>query len=112
MIPAWMPLGAVFWIVVSGVAFVLAGLGIVSGVLDVLAARLLALMFFIFSLVVLLPLIFVAPRNHISWGANIYNLSAVASAWIMAEWLEAHGRAGLRGNRFEGDSITAGNTIA
>lgn len=87
MIPAWMPLGGVFWTVVSGVAFVLAGIGIVSGLLDILAARLLALMLLIFSFIVLAPLIFAAPHNQVSWGANVYNLTAVASAWITAEWL-------------------------
>ncbi len=89
MIPAWMPLGGAFWVVVSGVAFVLAGLGIASGRLDVLAARLLALMLLLFSVIVLAPLLWNAPRNHVSWGANVYNLTAVASAWIMAEWLAA-----------------------
>ena len=37
MIPKWMPFGGDFWIVLTGVAFVLAGVAIVSGILDVLA---------------------------------------------------------------------------
>ncbi len=87
MIPSWMPLGGDIWVVISGIAFVLAGVGIISGYKDVLAARLLTIMLLIFSLIVLAPLIFTAPRNEISWGANLYNLTAVASAWIMADSL-------------------------
>lgn len=44
MIPNWMPFGGAFWVVLTGVAFVLPGLAILSGILDVLAERLLALM--------------------------------------------------------------------
>jgi uncharacterized membrane protein YphA (DoxX/SURF4 family) len=87
MIPKWMPFGGEFWTVLTGVAFVLAGLAIVSGVLDVLAARLLALMLLIFSAFVLAPMIFVYPYNHIAWGGNAYNLAAVGAAWIFADWL-------------------------
>jgi uncharacterized membrane protein len=88
MIPKWMPFGGSFWAVFTGIAFVLAGIGIVSGVLDVLAARLLGLMLLVFSALALAPLIFSFPRDHASWGANAYNLTAVGAAWIVAEWLE------------------------
>lgn len=87
MIPKWIPLGATFWAVLTGIAFVAAGLAIISGVLDVLAARLLGAMLLVFSALALLPLIFAAPRNHVSWGANAYNLTAVGAAWVIAEWL-------------------------
>ncbi|MGH7867909.1 MAG: hypothetical protein ACREP9_09860, partial [Candidatus Dormibacteraceae bacterium] len=87
MIPNWMPLGGAFWIVLTGIAFVLAGLAILAGILDVLAARLFALMLLIFSLVVLAPMIFASPHNHIAWGGNAYNLAAVGAAWIFADWL-------------------------
>lgn len=89
MIPHWMPLGGAFWIVLTGIAFVLAGLAILAGILDVLAARLLALMLLIFSAFVLAPMIFSYPHNHIAWGGNAYNLAAVGAAWIFADWLSA-----------------------
>ena len=86
-VPKWMPLGGPFWTVLTGIAFILAGLAIISGVLDVLAARLLALMLLIFSLLLLTPRIFASPHGHVAWGANAYNLTAVGAAWIVAEWL-------------------------
>jgi uncharacterized membrane protein YphA (DoxX/SURF4 family) len=87
MIPKWIPMGPSFWAVLTGIAFVLAGLAIVSGVLDVLAATLLGLMLLVFSALALAPLVFASPRDHASWGANAYNLTAVGAAWIVAEWL-------------------------
>jgi len=87
MIPKWMPLGATFWAVLTGIAFMLAGLAIVSGVLDVLAAWLLGLMLLVFSALTLAPMIFASPHDHEAWGANTYNLTAVGSTWIIAEWL-------------------------
>jgi hypothetical protein len=35
----------------------------------------------------LAPLIFAAARDHVSWGANALNLTAVRAAWNIAEWL-------------------------
>jgi hypothetical protein len=87
MIPKWIPLGGTFWAVLTGIAFVLAGVAIISGVLDVLAAKLLGLMLLVFSALALTPMIISSPRAHASWGANAYNLTAVGSAWIVSEWL-------------------------
>jgi uncharacterized membrane protein YphA (DoxX/SURF4 family) len=89
LVPKWMPLGADFWTVLTGGAFVLAGLAILSGIRDVLAARLLALMLLVFSVLVLSPMIFASPREQAAWGGNAYNLAAVAAAWIVADWLAA-----------------------
>ncbi len=58
--------------------FRLAGLAILSGVMDVLAARLLALMLLVFSALSLAPLIFASPHNHVAWGGNAYNWAASA----------------------------------
>jgi hypothetical protein len=73
--------------VVTGIAFVLAGLAIISEALEVLAARLLGAMLLVFGALALAPLIFASPRDHVAWGANAYNLTAVGAAWIIAEWL-------------------------
>ena len=88
MVPAWMPMGGAFWAWVSGIAFILAGLGIVSGVLDVLAARLLAVMFLLFSILVLTPNAIASPHDHTTWGGDAYNLAAAGATMIFAAWLE------------------------
>lgn len=86
-VPHWMPFGQAFWVGFTGVAFILAGLSIVSGILDVLAARLLALMWLIFSAFTLLPGLAATLHAETSWGGNVYNILIAASAWILAAWL-------------------------
>ena len=93
-VPAWMPFGQAFWVVLTGTAFVLAGIAIVSRMYDVVAARLLALMFFAFSALTLIPNLVASPHDQTHWGGNAYNIIAVASAWILAEWLSAHPQRG------------------
>jgi uncharacterized membrane protein YphA (DoxX/SURF4 family) len=92
MVPPWMPFGQAFWIVFTGIAFVLAGCALLTGLLDVLAGRLLALMLFAFSVVTLLPLLAASPSDEANWGGNAYEFVAVASAWILAEWLASRKR--------------------
>jgi uncharacterized membrane protein len=92
MVPKWMPLGENFWAVLTGIAFVLAGVAILSKTLDILAARLLALMLLVFSVVVLAPRPLAHPQNHVAWGSNAYNLAAIGAVWIFAESIAARRR--------------------
>ena len=85
MVPKWMPLGGEFWAILTGCAFVLGGTAILTGILDVLSARLLALMLLVFSALVLAPGALAHPHNHAPWGSNAYNLAAVGAVWIFAE---------------------------
>jgi hypothetical protein len=32
-------------------------------------------------------MIFAFPHDHVAWGGNAYNLTAVGAAWIVADWL-------------------------
>jgi uncharacterized membrane protein len=94
-VPKWMPLGADFWIILTGTCFTLAGLAILSGIQDVLAARLLAVMFLTFNLVALPHFIFADPKNHAAWGGYAYNLAAVGAVWIFAQSIaNLHARRG------------------
>lgn len=85
MVPKWLPLGGDFWAIVTGICFVTAGLAILLGIQDVLAARLLALMLLLFSILVLPPLILAFPSNHVAWGSNAFNLAAVGGVCVFAE---------------------------
>lgn len=91
MIPNWMPLGRDFWVILTGIAFVLAGMAILWSIVDALAARLLASMLLVFSLLILMPRAFASPRNHVAWGGNAYNLAAVGAVWIFAESIVGRG---------------------
>lgn len=84
MVPEWMPLGPLFWVAFTGIAFVLAGVAIVIRVADTLAARLLAAMLFVFSAVTLIPILVAAPGIEANWGANLYNIVAAGCALVLA----------------------------
>jgi hypothetical protein len=86
IVPHWMSFGY-FWAALTGTAFFLAGCAICSGIMDVLAARLLALMLLLFEGFVEIPPIFVRLHNQATWGAAVYNLAAIGACWIFAEVL-------------------------
>ena len=84
-VPKWMPLGQEFWVILTGISFVLAGLAMLSGIRDVLGARLLALMFLAFNVFALPQFIFANPKDHAAWGGNAFNLALVGATWIFAD---------------------------
>jgi hypothetical protein len=88
MIPKWMPLGAAFWVIMSGIGFILAGLAILTGILALLATRLLTLMLLIFE-VILVPIIFGYPHVHQAWGASAYNLTVAGAVLMYAASLQS-----------------------
>ena len=69
--------------------------------MDVLAARLLALMLLLFEGLVEIRPIFIRPHNQGAWGAAVYNLAAIGACLIFAEFLASRadrGRIGPAGN--------------
>lgn len=84
-VPKWLPPGAEFWVIVTGVCFMLAGFAILTGIFDVLAAWLLGLMFLAFNVTILPTFIIAHPNRHAAWGGSAYNLAAVGSSWILAK---------------------------
>lgn len=89
MIPRWMPFAPSTWILISGVGFILAGVAILTGIVNLLATRLLALMLFIFE-IILVPLIFEFPHVHQAWGGTAFNLATAGSVCIFAASLARH----------------------
>lgn len=85
-VPHWVPFSN-FWTVLTGLAFLLAGIAIVTGVRDLLAARLLALMLLLFEAMVEIPPVFVHPHSQVAWGGAVYNLTAIGGYWIFAEFV-------------------------
>src|SRR5580698_345204 len=85
IVPQWMGFGY-FWAGMTGIAFILAGIATCSGIKDVLALRLLALMLLLFDGLVEIPPIFVRLHDLRTWGAAVYNLTAIGACWIFAEF--------------------------
>jgi hypothetical protein len=85
----------------TGIAFFLAGCAICSGIMDILAARLLALMLLLFEGFVEIPPIFSRLHSQPTWGAAVYNVTAIGACRIFAEFLASRadrGRIGAAGN--------------
>jgi uncharacterized membrane protein len=100
IVPPWMSFGY-FWAALTGIAFILAGIAICSGIKDRLAARLLALMLLLFDGLVEIPPVFTRLHDQPTWGAAVYNLTAIGACWIFAEFLASRAdraRVGLAGN--------------
>jgi hypothetical protein len=85
IVPHWMSFGY-FWAALTGIAFFLAGCAICSGIMDILALRLLALMLLLFEGFVEVPPIFMRLHDERAWGAAVYNLTAIGACWIFAEF--------------------------
>jgi uncharacterized membrane protein len=100
IVPNWMPFGY-FWAGLTGIAFILAGCAICSGIKDVLALRLLALMLLLFEGFVEVPPIFIRLHSQPTWGAAVYNVTAIGACLIFAEFLASRAdraRIGTTGN--------------
>ena len=105
-VPHWVPFGS-FWTVLTGIAFVLAGSAIVSGIRDVLAARLLMLMLFLFELMVEIPPVFVQPHSQNAWGGAVYNLTAMGACWIFVASVASRSHADQRQTSVAGNVATS-----
>jgi uncharacterized membrane protein len=90
IVPHWMSFGY-FWAGLTGIAFILAGIAICSGGSAVLAAKLLALMLLLFEGLVEIPPIFGMLHNEASWGAVVYNVTAIGACWVFAEFVANRG---------------------
>ncbi|MBN9617875.1 MAG: hypothetical protein BGO25_06915 [Acidobacteriales bacterium 59-55] len=87
-VPHWIRFGqGHFWAALAGVAFILAGCAICSGIKDILAARLLALMLLLFEFLVEIPPIFTRLHDQGAWAAAVYNLVAIGACLIFAGFL-------------------------
>jgi uncharacterized membrane protein len=95
IVPEWLPFRT-GWAVVAGIAFLLAGIAICIRRLDILAARLLALMLLLFEFLVEIPPIFIRLHNEETWGAAVYNLVAIGALWIFAEFVVSRRQADRR----------------
>jgi hypothetical protein len=102
IVPHWMSFGY-FWAGLTGIAFLLAGSAICLGIMDLPAARLLALMLLLFEGFVEIPPIFIRLHNQATWGAAVYNVAAIGACWIFAEFLVSRADRGRIG---PGENVT------
>ncbi len=85
MVPKWIPPGQHFWALATGVAHLLAGVAILTGILAWLASRLLTAMLLSFGVLVWIPSVFAHPDAHMMWAGNAINLALAGAAWVVAD---------------------------
>lgn len=83
LVPRWIP-GHIFWVYLVGVAFICAGLSLVTLVQARLAATLLGSTFLLFVLLMDLPGTLKHPDNRIFWTLSLRELSFSGGAWAFA----------------------------
>jgi uncharacterized membrane protein len=87
LVPKWLPPTQVFWAYATGVAFIAAGVAILTRVQARLAAILLTTMLAAFGLLVNEPILLADHANHFNWTESTVNLAVVGAAWVVADSL-------------------------
>jgi hypothetical protein len=86
-VPKWLPFGGVFWSAATGVFFLLAAFDILTGILAGLASRLNAIMIVCFEVLIWVPKLAAAPRDHFTWSGNAICIALAGGAWAVADLL-------------------------
>jgi uncharacterized membrane protein YphA (DoxX/SURF4 family) len=92
LVPKWLPPSQEFWGYATGVGQIVAGVAIITGVRDRLAAILLTAMYVSFTLLVHGPMLVADPSSHWIWSENALNLALIGAAWVVADSLARPGR--------------------
>ena len=87
LVPKWLPPSQEFWGYATGVAFIAAGVAILTGVLARLAAILLTAMLASFALLVHEPMLLADHSIHMNWTESAENLAVMGAAWVVADSL-------------------------
>ncbi|HEY3755386.1 MAG TPA: hypothetical protein VGL42_04490 [Opitutaceae bacterium] len=96
-VPNWIPPNQVFWVGATAVFFYLAGISILTGVLDTVGSLLLAVMLLLFQILVWIPKVVAAPHDHFMWSANGVALAFAGAAWVAADAIKRRGHVSAGG---------------
>ena len=88
-IPGWLPPNKMFWAYVTTMGFFAAAVAILTGIMAPLAARLLTAEIVIFELLVWIPALSAAPRNHFNWAANAISIALAGASWVVSDVISA-----------------------
>jgi uncharacterized membrane protein YphA (DoxX/SURF4 family) len=88
-IPGWLPPTKMFWAYATTLGFFGAAVAILAGIMAPLAARLLTAEIVIFELLIWIPNLYAAPRNHFNWSGNAISLALVGASWVVSDAISA-----------------------
>lgn len=84
-VPKWIPPGQKFWIAATGTFFFMAAAAILSGVMAPLASRLLTAEIVGFEILVWIPKLIAAPRDHFVWAGNAICTAIAGAVWAVSD---------------------------
>ena len=84
LVPGWL-LFPVFWAYFTGVAFVAAGVGMITGIFARLAAALITLQIGMLTLFVWLPRVVTGNLTPFQWNEFFVSILLTSAAWVMAD---------------------------
>ncbi len=85
LVPKWLPPSQVFWGYLTGIAFILAGLAILTRIRARLAAVLLTAMLASFTLLVHIRILFANHKIQFNWTELAVNLAILGATWVVAD---------------------------
>jgi uncharacterized membrane protein YphA (DoxX/SURF4 family) len=88
LVAKWIPPGQMFWAIATTVAFALAAISLLTGVMARLAAQLTTVMIVGFELLTWLPTLFAHSHSFFNWSESMETLAIAASAWMVADFLD------------------------
>ena|ERR1022692_4079455 len=91
LVPKWIPPGQMFWAITTTIAFGLAAIALLTGIMARLASRLNTAMLVGFGLLVWLPILITDPHTLPNWTESADTLGIAGSAWMVAEYLGQRG---------------------
>jgi len=86
-VPKWIPPSQMFWAITTTVAFALAAVALLSGLMARLASKLTTLMIVLFGLLVWVPVVIADPHTHMNWAGLAQNFAIGGAAWITMDFL-------------------------
>ncbi len=87
LVPKWLPPTQDFWAYATGIAFIVAGVAILTGMQARLAAILMTVMVAAFTPLIHVPMLLADPSSHFIWSENAANLVVAGVAWVVADSL-------------------------
>lgn len=87
LVPKWLPPTQMFWAIATTVLFALAAVALLANRTALLATRLLTMMLVSFGLLVWVPLLLSAPRDHTNWSETAETFAIAGAVWILADLL-------------------------
>lgn len=87
-VPKWILPSQMFWAVTTTVAFALAAIALITGLMARLASKLTTVMIVFFGLLIWVPAVVSDPRIPVNWAGVAQNFAICGAAWIVADFLE------------------------